>query len=404
MLQAVTRSSKLRGLARRALRIARWPALALLVLIVLALVDGWTAFGHRATGARRARMERSPQWKNGHFENPEPLKNDVVGSVTGALASSPHGSPKDQVPVAAVDVKRFAEPPPRGLRVTWFGHSSLLVEIDGRRILTDPVWSERIGPMTYVGPTRWYAPLVQLLELPAIDAVLVSHDHYDHLDQRTIQAMKGWTKTRFVVPLGVGAHLAYWGIPEERIVELDWWETTKVGDVTVACTPARHASGRQAFDKDATLWAGYALVGPAHRVYFSGDTGLFPAMKDVGERYGPFDMTMIETGQYHQAWPDWHIGPEQAVVAHKLLRGKVMLPMHWGLVQLAYHGWTEPVERVLAAAQAKGVTVVTPRPGESVEPDAPKPPERWWPSVEWKGAKDDPIVSTQVPRALVEAL
>ena len=308
------------------------------------------------------------------------------------LEASAHVSPSAPVPVVT---QRVQAPPPTGLRVTWLGHSSTLVEIDGHRVLTDPVWSHRASPLTWVGPSRWYAPLIALEELQPIDAVVISHDHYDHLDQQTMVAMKGWN-TRFIVPIGVGAHLAYWGIPEDKIVELDWWERTKVGELEIVATPARHASGRTVFDKDATLWAGYALLGPMHRVYYSGDTGLFPAMKQIGEQLGPFDLTMIEVGQYHRAWPDWHIGPEQAVTAHQWVKGSVLLPVHWGLFPLAFHGWTEPIERVLVAGERAAQTVIAPRPGQAVEPSAPPPFERWWPDVPWTTAEKHPIVSTQI--------
>jgi L-ascorbate metabolism protein UlaG (beta-lactamase superfamily) len=293
-----------------------------------------------------------------------------------------------------VDPRQFDTPPPGGLRLTWFGHSSVLIEIDGHRVLTDPIWSDRASPLTWLGPKRWYPPALPLAELPRLDAILISHDHYDHLDYRTIVALKD-RDTTFIVPLGVGAHLAYWGVPEARIVELDWWESRKVGALEVHATPARHASGRALWDQDATLWAGYALVGPGHRVYYSGDTGLFPAMKDIGERFGPFDLTMIETGQYHRTWPDWHIGPEQAVAAHRIVRGRAMLPVHWALLRLAYHGWTEPIERVLSAAGATGATVITPEPGQSFVPASP-PLGRWWPKLRWVTGAEDPIVSTQL--------
>jgi L-ascorbate metabolism protein UlaG (beta-lactamase superfamily) len=227
--------------------------------------------------------------------------------------------------------------------------------------------------------------------------VVISHDHYDHLDQQAITAMRGerWERTMFVVPLGIGAHLAYWGVPEARIVELDWWQHTRVGDLEITCTPARHASGRMVIDNDSKLWSGWALRGARHRVYYSGDTGLFPAMRDIGARLGPFDLTLIESGQYGRGWPDWHLGPEQAVRAHRLVRGRVMLPVHWGKLVLAYHGWTEPIERVLAAAAVTGVSVLAPRPGQSVEPEAPPARERWWPHVPWKTAAEEPIASTQ---------
>ncbi|MFY1827522.1 MBL fold metallo-hydrolase, partial [Myxococcus fulvus] len=296
--------------------------------------------------------------------------------------------------VEPIDPKRFQTPPASGLRVTWMGHSSQLVELDGLRILTDPVWSERVSPFTWAGPKRWFQPPIAMKDLPPIDAVVVSHDHYDHLDQPTMVALKEQTKAVFIVPLGVGAHLEYWGVPVDRIVELDWWERTKVGEVDIVATPARHASGRYLFDNDAKLWASYAFVGPTRRAWFSGDTGLFPAMRDIGEKLGPFDVTMIETGQYHRAWPDWHIGPEQAVLAHQMLRGQVMLPIHWALFGLAYHGWTEPAERVRAAATSASVTLLLPRPGQSVEPGAEPVREQWWPTLTWETAAQHPVLST----------
>lgn len=365
------------------------------VAAVAALVAGWRAFGKRPDGARQARIERSPQWQDGHFENPQPLVNDGVRMVTGLLSASPHTGPDDALPVEKIDPKRFRTPPASGLRVTWLGHASVLVEIDGHRVLTDPVFSHRASPIPWIGPTRWYDPAIALADLPPLDAVVISHDHYDHLDQPTIVALNE-RAVKFVVPLGVGAHLEYWGVPLARIVELDWWETTSFGTFEIVSTPARHASGRHVFDQGATLWSSYAFVGDRHRVWFSGDTGLFPAMKEIGERFGPFDVTMIETGQYHQAWPDWHIGPEQAVKAHALLRGKAMLPIHWGLFTLAYHGWTEPGERALAAADAASVSILLPRPGQSVEPTAPPASARWWPNVPWTTGRDDPIVSSKV--------
>lgn len=363
--------------------------------VIYALVDGWEAFGKSADGDRLLRMEASPQWDDGVFENPQPLWNDGWAMLTGLFDASDHLTPEDPIPVQEMDPAMFDAAPPSGLRVTWLGHSTILVEIDGHRILTDPVFGPRSSPLTWIGPSRWYPPPIALDALPSIDAVVLSHDHYDHLDYTTIVAMKDWDTT-FIAPLGVGSHLAYWGVPADRIVELDWWDRTKVGALELVCTPARHASGRHLFDQNHTLWAGWAFLGAEHRVYFSGDTGLFPAMTEIGEELGPFDLTMIEAGAYGQAWPDWHIGPEQAVRAHGMVRGEVFLPIHWGLFNLAYHGWTEPIERSVAAAEAAGVKIVAPRPGQSFEPEMAPPVERWWPDVPWLDKDAYPIVSTNV--------
>jgi L-ascorbate metabolism protein UlaG (beta-lactamase superfamily) len=370
---------------------------ASVVFALFLVVDGWVAFGKSASGARRTRMESSPQYKDGVFENPQPLWNDIWGSMTTFMRYSSVASPPADQPVAVVpgDGERFKTAPPSGLRVTWLGHSTLVFEIDGKRFLTDPIFSKRASPFDWVGPAAWYEPPIPFEQLPTFDAVIISHDHYDHLQDETIARMKDWDTT-FIAPLGVGAHLEYWGVPAERIIELDWWNDTKVGDITITCAPARHASGRHLLDQNHTLWAGYAIAGPAHRLFFSGDTGLFPAMKDIGDKLGPFDVVMVEVGAYDGAWPDWHIGPEQAIRAHGMLRGKVFLPIHWGLWSLAAHGWTEPAERVLLAAQKANATITIPRPGESIEPSSLPPLVKWWPAVPWRTAEEAPVVSTLV--------
>jgi len=380
-------------------KIALAGVLAVLGLFAFVVVDGWTAFGAKATGARLARLQSSPQWRAGHVVNPQPLHNDLWKMLAGALHRSGDASP-GTLPLRPPLIDQqapavLATPPASGLRVTWLGHSTVLVEVEGRRFLTDPVWSPRASPLGWVGPRRFFPPPIALEALPPLDAVVISHDHYDHLDRATVSAL-GTRGATFVVPLGVGAHLAAWGIPEARIIELDWWQRASFGPVAVVCTPARHASGRMLIDNDQKLWAGYAFVGAAHRVYYSGDSGLFPALRDIGARLGPFDLAMIEVGQYGQAWPDWHMGPEQAIRANQLVGGRLLLPVHWGAFALAYHAWTEPIERALTAASRAGVPLVAPRPGQSFEPAAPPPVERWWPSLPAKTAEQDPIVSTQM--------
>jgi L-ascorbate metabolism protein UlaG (beta-lactamase superfamily) len=229
---------------------------------------------------------------------------------------------------------------------------------------------------------------VSLGGLPALDVVLITHDHYDHLDMAAVQAIaraSAHRQARFVVPLGVGAHLERWGVPAGRIAELDWEESVDVGALTLTATPARHFSGRGVRDGDRTLWASWVVDGPTRRVFHSGDSGPWEGFADIGARHGPFDLTMVKIGAYGPTWPDIHLDPEQAVAAHQALRGALLLPIHWGTFNLAFHAWDEPAERVLAAAEAAGVALVMPRPGQPVEPDAPPAVVPWWREVRKRG-------------------
>lgn len=362
------------------------------IVSMVLLRIAWVPMGQAPEGHRLNLMQASPNWAEGSFQNTQPMYNDYGGWFSSINDSSDHASPDKPIPVFE-DTEKILEVPFDGTRVTWLGHSTVLIETAGKKILTDPVFGESTSPISVLGPQRWYEPLISLDSLRDVDLVLISHDHYDHLDQPTISEMVEWD-TEFIVPLGVGAHLEFWGIPAERIIELDWWDEHDLGTLRIAATPARHASGRQVFDQNRTLWSGYAVIGPEHRVMFSGDTGLFDDMKLIGEKYGPFDLVMIEVGAYHRTWPDWHIGPEQAIKGHQWMKGKVFMPIHWGLFDLALHGWTEPVERTLVAANEAKVRVAVPRPGEPFQVDAPPAPVKWWPKVPWQTADEHPIVST----------
>ncbi len=254
-------------------------------------------------------------------------------------------------------------------------------------MLTDPVWSERVSPSPTIGPRRLHPPPVPLSELPEVDAILISHDHYDHLDLPTVRAVTEAMAAPFVVPVGIGEHLRFWGVPQERIIELDWGVERRIGELVVHCTPARHFSGR-GLVRNTTQWASWAVAGPQHRVFFGGDTGYTSAFPEIGERLGPFDLTILPIGAYADLWPDVHMTPEEAVQAHLDLttdsggadptRGPALVPVHWATFNLGMHPWAEPVERLLRAADAQDVPVVVPRPGARVDMTRRTDRTPWW--------------------------
>ena len=373
------------------------------VLVVVAgiLLSVGARSGQRASGARLDRIKASPQWHadKQRFSN---RMGQYQASFFEMGRQYFFGGSKDRLPKAdiqtiKVDPALFKKPPRSGLRITWAGHSSFIIELDELKVLIDPVWSDRASPFTWAGPKRFYAPPLALNELPAIDVVLISHDHYDHLDYETVLHLRD-RPLKWLVPLGVGAHLEYWGVDAAKIEELDWWENRTFNGVKLTATPARHFSGRSAMflDQNATLWAGWALNGTTRSVFYSGDTALHPGFKEIGERLGPFDLTLMETGAYNSLWPDVHLGPEQAALAHQLVRGKVMMPSHWGLFDLALHGWTEPAERVIKAAEALNVSLSIIKPGGTFDiADAPTI-DKFWPETPWQVVNQAPAWSTEV--------
>lgn len=341
----------------------------------------------------------SAQWNGSSFQNSLPRRTmDYTKILQNVLLGrSRYAAPGEPVPIEARAAGDFEKAPMDGLRVTWFGHSTSLVEIGGKRILLDPVWSDRASPFSYAGVKRFHRPPLALDELPEIDAVLISHDHYDHLDRGTVVQL-AQRPIRWLVPLGVGSHLEFWGVQAHQIVELDWWQEVRLGEVTLTSVPARHDSGRSIFfqDRRATLWCGWVMRSESHSVFYSGDSGLQPAFSQIGERLGPFDLTLIEIGAYDALWADQHMGPEQAVLAHRMVKGRLMIPVHWATFELAPHSWIEPIERFLVAAKAAGISYTLPRPGQSVEMGEPVYAARWWPDLPWRGAAEYPIQSSFV--------
>lgn len=292
--------------------------------------------------------------------------------------------PLTSLPTVPVRADVLDGPAAQALRVTWLGHSTALIEIDGLRLLTDPVLSQRASPVPFAGPKRFTPPALTASQLPPIDAVLLSHDHFDHLDRDTVLALADKVG-HFYTTLGVGRRLISWGIDAERVSELDWWQEVRFGPLILAATPAQHFSGRGLRDGNTTLWASWVVVGAGGRLFFSGDTGMHTGFAEIGERYGPFDLTLIECGAYNDLWPDVHMQPEQSIAAHQLVRGKTMMPVHWGTFDLSIHRWDEPADRVRALAAEQGVRLVQPRPGETVQPDSPLQAP-WWRRFEGEGA------------------
>ena len=365
-----------------------WGVLATVVLCFVVLVastEWFAAFGGSAEGEALTRIERSPNFRDGRFQNPVEARMMAPGSMWKMLGRQFFGDeirvPPGPLPIVGLSSADYATPPYSGLRATWLGHSTVLVEIDGHRVLFDPMWSGRASPSQLAGPRRFHPPPLPIEEIPPLDAVIVSHDHYDHLDMGTIRALAAQPALRFVVPLGMGAHLERWGINRSRITELDWREATSVGGLTITATPSRHFSGRWLTGGNRVLWATWVVAGPSHRVFHSGDTGFFEGFARIGADFGPFDLTMIKIGAYDVTWPDIHVNPEEAVRAHTMLRGAVLLPIHWGTFNMAFHDWFEPAERVLAAASQAGIRFVMPRQGQQIEPSQAAGFEPWWRSV-----------------------
>ncbi len=324
--------------------------------------------------------EASPQRREGRFRNPAPRPAQGLRKTLGIIWNVLTNKPADAVPDAPLPIQRLTRAqldatPDRSLYR--LGHSTVLLKLRGGFWLTDPVFAERASPFRWMGPKRFHAPPIALDELPPIRGVVLSHDHYDHLDRQTIAYLADRVDV-FLTPLGVGDRLVAWGVDADKVRQLDWWQETEVDGIRFVATPAQHFSGRGMFDGDRTLWASWSILDDELRVFFSGDTGYFAGFEAIGERLGPFDVTLIETGAYDAQWPYVHMQPAESVQAHLDLRGRWMVPIHNGTFDLALHRWQDPFEQVSALASSRGVALSTPRMGERLDLAAPHAGERWW--------------------------
>lgn len=334
-------------------------------------------------GLRLERVLASAQFDGQTFNNPTGKGAGLKGNPLPVLGEYFFGG-NQRVPPGPLPLDRPQETwlnePETGFRVTWLGHSTLVLELDGFRVLTDPVFGERASPLSFAGPRRFHPVPVGLENLPPLDAVLLSHDHYDHLCAPTMKAIAKLAMP-VVTSLGVGARLEAMGVAPERILELDWGESVDVLGLRFTATPSQHFSGRATTDRNRTLWSSWVIQSETRKVFFSGDTGLTEQFRSIGSEHGPFDLTLLEVGAFHESWGDIHLGPQNALKAFHMLGGGTLLPVHWGTFSLAMHDWDEPAETLLRSAQSESARVLTPRLGLAFEPERMSGPTPWWREV-----------------------
>lgn len=354
--------------------------LGVLAIGIILFITIHPTFGGSPSKQERERYLHFDHYKNGEFVNPNPTDMKMGVSTILSLMKDSLTGKKDRRPTAPIPISFDWE---KILSVedslTWFGHSTMLLTLDKKKILIDPMFGPSPSPVSFVGSKRYSEDLLYVIEkLPQIDIVLITHDHYDHLDYPSIIRLKDKVG-HFFVPLGVAAHLIKWGIKKERITECNWWDEVKWEGLTIASVPSQHFSGRGLFNRNSTLWNGWVILGENQRIYTSGDGGYGPHFKQIGEKYGPFDLTLMEGGQYDKRWSAIHMQPEESVQAHLDVRGKNMMLIHWGAFTLAYHSWTDPVDRATHAAEQKEVNLIAPNIGETVVLNGRFPEHSsWW--------------------------
>ena len=361
--------------------------IAALVVSYFLFVGFYPSFGGDISKERQAEYAKSAQFENGLFVNTKRVNMDLGYSQTMSLLRKffftevVNGRPENDIAVQKIDsshIANYASP----TRFVWFGHSSFLLQINHKNILIDPMFSDVPAPHSLLGGKRFSSELpIEVQKLPKIDAVLISHDHYDHLDYQSISILKDKVDT-FYTPLGVGVHLEAWGVLKEKIIELDWWQETTFFDLKFVCTPARHFSGRKLSNRQSTLWSSWVIQSSTENIFFSGDSGYDTHFKEIGEKYGPFDFAMMECGQYNKMWPDIHMFPEETAIAGIDLQAKKIMPIHWGAFKLALHSWTDPVKRVTKKANELNLPLITPKIGEAfLLKDEKIIADKWWEEI-----------------------
>ena len=355
----------------------------LLVIIIAFFINISPEFGGSPTKEQKALYVQSKNYKDGVFINIDEVEMNMgftkmVKGIRGYFGPQPNTTPKKDIPIEAIDsvaIANYDGP----TRLVWFGHSAFLLQIEGKNILIDPMFGNVPAPHPLLGGKRFSKTLpIEIEKLPQIDAVIFSHDHYDHLDYGSVQLLKGKVDM-FYTPLGLGAHLLKWGVSQERIVEMDWWNETEYQGLRFKCTPAQHFSGRGLTDRGKTLWSSWVIQSSTENILFSGDSGYGKHFKEIGQKFGPFDFAMIECGQYNKLWKEIHMTPEETAQAGLDIKAKKIMPIHWGAFKLAMHPWTDPVERVSKKALELGIAVTVPKIGEPIYLDADQvSKEPWW--------------------------
>ena len=357
--------------------------LLLIVIISILFINLSPQFGGKANKEELKRYSQSKQFKGEEFFNLGDVKNDMsardmVKALGGLFKKIPNAIPDSQLPITELDSAHVANYNGE-TQFIWFGHSTFLLQINTLNILIDPMFGAVPAPHPLLGTKRFNTKLpLSIAQLPHIDAVILSHDHYDHLDYQSIVQLKEKVN-HFYTPLGLGVHLKKWGVAANNITELDWWQNTSIADLTLTCTPAQHFSGRGLNDKNKTLWSSWVIESTTERLFFSGDSGYGPHFKTIGRKFGEFDFAMIECGQYNKMWSEIHMFPEETVKAGLDINAKLIMPIHWGAFKLAQHTWTDPVERAVRKAKELNVPIITPQIGVPTSIYKNKPTvETWW--------------------------